>query len=206
MIIEKLTMLNFGPFFGEHSLELSVSSSAPVVLVYGENMRGKTFLQNAIRWCMYGYALWRGGEKKPTYRLISYDALDVQEFVSRVIIDFQHDGHKYRLERSVQASARPLSDEDLTERVSLTKNGSFLPEREIPTIINGILHQEIARFFLFDGEMLAQYEQLMSDSERSNRRIRDSIEQILGLPSLRFASEDAENLRRAAERENNKGP
>ena len=48
MIIEKLTMFNFGPFFGEHSLELSVSSSAPVILVYGENMRGKTSLQNAI--------------------------------------------------------------------------------------------------------------------------------------------------------------
>ena len=201
MIIEKLTMLNFGPFFGEHSLELSVSSSAPVVLVYGENMRGKTSLQNAIRWCMYGYALGRGGVKKPTYRLFSYDALDVQQFVARVTIDFKHDGHKYRLERSVQATVSPLSDDDLTERVSLTKNGSFLPEREIPMVINGILHQEIARFFLFDGEMLAQYEQLMWDSGRPNQIIRNSIEQILGLPALHLAGLDADDLRRAAERE-----
>lgn len=201
MIIEKLTMFNFGPFFGEHSLELSVSSSAPVILVYGENMRGKTSLQNAIRWCMYGYALGRGGVKKPTYRLISYDALDVQQFVTRVIIDFEHDRHKFKLERSVQASVLPLSDDDLTERVSLTKNGSFLPEREIPMVIKGILHEEIARFFLFDGEMLAQYEQLMWDSGRSNQIIRNSIEQILGLPSLRLAVQDANELRRTAERE-----
>ena len=201
MIIEKLTMFNFGPFFGEHSLELSVSSSAPVILVYGENMRGKTSLQNAIRWCMYGYALGRGGVKKPTYRLISYDALDVQQFVTRVIIDFEHDRHKFKLERSVQASVLPLSDDDLTERVSLTKNGSFLPEREIPMVIKGILHEEIARFFLFDGEMLAQYEQLMWDSGRSNQIIRNSIEQILGLPSLRLAAQDANELRRTAERE-----
>ena len=201
MIIERLTMLNFGPFFGEHSVELSVSSSAPVVLVYGENMRGKTSLQNAIRWCMYGYALGRGGVRKPTFRLISYDALDVQQFVTRVMIDFEHDGHKYRLERSVQASVLPLSDDDLSERVSLTKNGSFLPEREIPMVVNGILHEEIARFFLFDGEMLAQYEQLMWDSGRSNQIIRNSIEQILGLPALRLAGQDADDLRRAAERE-----
>ena len=201
MIIEKLTMFNFGPFFGEHSLELSVSSSAPVILVYGENMRGKTSLQNAIRWCMYGYALGRGGVKKPTYRLISYDALDVQQFVTRVIIDFEHDRHKFKLERSVQAGVLPLSDDDLTERVSLTKNGSFLPEREIPMVLKGILHEEIARFFLFDGEMLAQYEQLMWDSGRSNQIIRNSIEQILGLPSLRLAVQDANELRRTAERD-----
>ena len=68
-------------------------------------------------------------------------------------------------------------------------------------VINGILHQEIARFFLFDGEMLAQYEQLMWDSGRSNQIIRNSIEQILGLPALHLAGLDTDDLRRAAERE-----
>ena len=49
--------------------------------------------------------------------------------------------------------------------------------------------------------MLAQYEQLMWDSGRSNQIIRNSIEQILGLPSLRLAAQDANELRRTAERE-----
>ena len=79
--------------------------------------------------------------------------------------------------------------------------GVFLPELEIPEVINGILHEQIARFFLFDGEMLAQYEQLMWDAGRSNQLIRQSVEQILGLPALRLAAQDADELRRAAERE-----
>lgn len=201
MLIERLTMLNFGPFFGEHIIELGVSPSAPVVVVHGENMRGKTSLQNAIRWCMYGYALGRGGAKKPSHRLISYDALDAHQFVTRVMLDFTHDHQSYRLERSVQAEARPLSDNELEERMSLTRDGSFVAEQEIPEIVNGILHEQIARFFLFDGEMLAQYEQLVSEPGHQTQLIRQSIEQILGLPALRVLGEDAEGLRRAAERE-----
>ena len=172
-----------------------------MVVVHGENMRGKSSLQNAIRWCMYGYALGRGGAIKPTYRLISYDALDAQQFVTRVTIDFAHDGYRYRLQRSVQSEVVPRSDADLTEQLSLTKDGSFLPEQEIPRVINGILHKRIARFFLFDGEMLAQYEELMWDSGRSSHLIRGSIEQILGLPALQLARKDAAELRRVAERD-----
>ena len=50
-------------------------------------------------------------------------------------------------------------------------------------------------------EMLAQYEQLMLDDLRSSQLIRSSIEQILGLPALRLARQDADALRREAERE-----
>ena len=151
MIIEKLSMLNFGPFCGEHSIELSVTSAAPVIVIYGENMRGKTSLQNAIRWCLYGFALGREGARKSSHRLISYDAIDAQRYVTRVAMEFSHDGQRYRLERTVQSSALPRSSADLEERVSLTREGSFLPERDIPEVINGILHEHIARFYLFDG-------------------------------------------------------
>ena len=201
MRIKKLTMRNFGPFVDEQSIELDVTPSAPMVVIHGENMRGKSSLQNAIRWCLYGEALVRGGTRKPTHRLISYDALDASNFVTSVTIDFEHNAHNFRLQRTAQAEFRPRSDQDLTEQLSLTKDGSFYPEQDIQGVINGILHKSIARFFLFDGEMLAQYEELVSDGGRSSELIRNSIEQILGLPALQLAGKDVEKLSRAAERD-----
>ena len=44
----------------------------------------------------------------------------------------------------------------------------------------------IARFFLFDGELLDQYAELLVESEEG-RLISEAIEQILGVPILRDA-------------------
>ena len=61
MKIHRLVVENFGPFLGKHEIDLDVSPTAPVVVIHGENMRGKTTLQNAIRWCLYGQAFGRKG-------------------------------------------------------------------------------------------------------------------------------------------------
>ena len=194
MQLQKLSLTNFGPFHGEHSLDLDVSDSAPAVLIHGENMRGKTSLVNAIRWCLYGEILGRAGEPKPTYRLMSYDALDNDELYMAVSLEFIHDSKRYELSRHVQADFRPKHDSDLHETATLKRNGQFVPEKAIPETVGGILHPEIARFFLFDGEMLAQYEALVAEPDRSTLLLRDSIQRILGLPALQQAQMDIDEL------------
>ena len=49
-----------------------------------------------------------------------------------------------------------------------------------------MLPKGIARFFLFDGELLDQYAELLVESEEG-RLISEAIEQILGVPILRDA-------------------
>jgi hypothetical protein len=51
--IVRLRLENFGPFMGVHEIDLTVTTTAPVILIHGENERGKTSLANAIRWCLY---------------------------------------------------------------------------------------------------------------------------------------------------------
>ena len=199
MLLHSLSLTNFGPFYGEHSIDLEVDPSAPAIVIHGENMRGKTSLVNAIRWSLYGKVTARTGVPRATARLISYDALDAHEYYMRVVLAFTHDGSSYELVRHVQSDVRPSQDSDLEESVTLRKDGQFVPERDIRDTIAAILHDEIARFFLFDGEMLAQYETLVSE-ETNTDLLRQSIERILGLPALRGAFHDIDDLQSDANR------
>jgi DNA sulfur modification protein DndD len=85
-------------------------------------------------------------------------------------------------------------------RVSLRKNGNFEPATAVERSVRAILHPQIARFFLFDGEMLNEYEDLLRDSTRNSQLVRQSIDQILGLPALQRAAEVFDDLRLGAER------
>lgn len=212
MLITRIEMENLGPFYSKHSMDLDVSPDAPVVVVHAENMRGKTSLQNAIRWCLYGEALGRMGRmatfgipaRKPTHLLMSYDAMEDGDYHMMVKLYFSHDGHEYELTRQVQSDSQPRDDSDLGLSVSLRKNGHMVAERDIDEEIGTILHRDIARFFIFDGEMLAQYEVLVSDPSRQTSIIRQSIERILGLPALRSAFEDLQTMHADSEKSQRK--
>ena len=54
--------------------------------------------------------------------------------------------------------------------------------------------QEVSRFFLFDGELLQEYEELLSDDATASAKIKDSIEQILGVPVLTSGSVDVQSV------------
>ncbi len=199
MLIKKLKLVNFGPFFGEHELNLEVSANAPVVVLHGENMRGKTSILNAIRWCLYGDALGRQSVRKQDYRLISYDAIDIGQYHMRTELDFSHGGHDYHLERQIQSNGPPKAAYLLTYKTALRRDGVFEDEQNIPAIVQSILHKDISQFFLFDGEMLAEYEDLVVDPRKSYI-IKQAIERILGLPALRLAVEDLDSLTGQAQR------
>lgn len=204
MLIRKLKLYNLGAYYGSHEIDLEVSPTAPIILIHGENMRGKTCLLNAIRWCLYGEAKGRMGGFKPTHRLISYSALEAGDYVMTVEMDFSHAGHKYQLLRHVQSDVPPKNDECFMEKVNLRRDGSFLPEADINEEIGTILHKDVSRFFLFDTEMLAQYEVLVTEPGHQTELIKQSIEQILGLPALKLAASDLEDLQNQAERRQTK--
>ena len=200
MLLNKLTLTNFAPFYEEHEIDLGVGESAPVTVIHGENMRGKTSLMNAIRWCLYGSAIALDGSRKPTVSLMNIDALDAGESYMSVTLDFDHDGRNYELERHVQSLIRPRIDAQLEHKTYLKRDGQFVPERDIQETIASILHEEISRFFLFDGEMLDHYESLVSDPDTRTDLLRQSIERILGLPAIQLAVDDLESLESSATR------
>ena len=50
MKIERLSLMNFRPFYGEHIIDLSTGSTSNLIVIFGENMYGKTALLNSLRW------------------------------------------------------------------------------------------------------------------------------------------------------------
>jgi len=44
MYFDRLELRNFGPYYGRQEMELAVADGKPLVVVHGENMRGKTSL------------------------------------------------------------------------------------------------------------------------------------------------------------------
>ncbi|MGH9962644.1 MAG: AAA family ATPase, partial [Pyrinomonadaceae bacterium] len=89
MLLRRIELSNFGPYHGRHAVDLTVSLGSPVVLVHGENERGKTSLANAIRWCLYGRARGRAGRDLTTVSLINWEALDAGVFNMTVRLEFE---------------------------------------------------------------------------------------------------------------------
>ena len=55
--IDRVELEDFGPFKGRQAINLPEAPG--VAVVYGENMRGKTVLLNAIRFALFGKVLGR---------------------------------------------------------------------------------------------------------------------------------------------------
>lgn len=197
MIIRKMILENFGPYYGEHSIIFATHHDSPITLVHGENMRGKTTLLSAIRWCLYGELI-ESESAYSTYELLNYDARDEENFYFSVKLLFRHQDYDYELERQVQAPSKPSDDSHLRTTVYLKRGGQFLPSDQVIEVVNNILPKDVSRFFLFDGEMLQQYEALVRDTDLKTELVKNSIERILGLPALRLAIEDIEDLRKKA--------
>ena len=54
MILNRLTLVNFGVYHGEHSFDLRPREGGPIVILGGKNGAGKTTVLEAIRLALHG--------------------------------------------------------------------------------------------------------------------------------------------------------
>ena len=83
--------------------------------------------------------------------------------------------------------AVPQRDEDFTATVALRRGGVVLGPADRTALLRAMLPKDVARFFLFDGELLDQYAELLISASDAGRLISEAIEHILGVPVLRDA-------------------
>lgn len=211
MLLRHIELENFGPYYGPHELELK-GESDELVLIHGENMAGKTSLLNAIRWCLYGEAKDRSGSAMPTVKLINGDALGEGTRRVSVALEIVHreDGvdTPVRLKRQHQAKrgvTDPAVDRDFDTHAEVESGGDILPSDQFDDIVNKMLPERISRFFLFDGELLKEYEELVhEDSTTHARQVQRAIEMILGVPAAQNGREDLAVLHKEASRAYNR--
>ncbi|MEM9660928.1 MAG: AAA family ATPase [Planctomycetota bacterium] len=189
MILHKLIVENFMPYFGRQEVVLSPREGANVIVVFGDNMGGKTSLLNAIRWCLYDTAYLRGGETKaiPWEQLLNRAARDSGDYSFSCSVAFERDGKQYELRRhavSKSESQAPRADTDFEMRVSLYRDADIVSAEHRQALLAELFPTEIARFMLFDGELLQEYEELLEPGSQQGKKIATAIEQALGIPAL----------------------
>ncbi|MBD3761922.1 MAG: hypothetical protein IE929_14330 [Rhizorhabdus sp.] len=180
-------MNNFMPYKGRSQIEFPTDDFRNVMLVFGDNMRGKTSLLNALRWGFYGEVIGRHSLPIPFQEVPNKEAAASGDWTVEIFIEFEANGHEYELRRRAEKRANvpfPQRPEDFVSQIFLKKDDMVVQGDLVEAEINQIAPQQTSRFFLFDGELLQEYESLLIEGSDQGRKIKDAIEQVLGVPSL----------------------
>lgn len=198
--IRSVHLCDFGPFKGEQRIDLPKEDG--VVIVYGENMRGKTTLLNAIRYALFGRVLTRGSVEIQLHQLGNWESAADGKYGFHVVLAFEQNGDTYELTRECRVRSgvsKPASNADYVEESFLTKNGSAMGPQEAVLELGRIMPETVSRFFLFDGELLQQYEELLRNESEMGRQIKEAIERILGVPVLTNGRADLAQVHKQAQ-------
>lgn len=180
-----LTVENFGPFKGSQTIDFTNEDG--VTFIWGNNGRGKTTLLNIFRYALFGRFQNRRGADVDLAGMSNIEGRVDGHYDFKVVLRMLNDGKRYELTRQyiVRAGIEvPLKNDDYEQRVYLKEDGSILPVEARDHILNLIMPQEVSRFFLFDGELLQEYEELLLEDTNVGETIKSSIEKILGVPVL----------------------
>jgi DNA sulfur modification protein DndD len=201
LLIRSIRLVNFGPFKGEQRIEFPAAGG--VSIIYGENMRGKTTLLNAIRYALFGKVITRGASQMALHQIGNWEAAKSGTYGFKVVLEFEHEGSSYELTREHRRRtgvAIPQSDIDYQQDCFLRKDGDVLSPDARDAAIARIMPETVSRFFLFDGELLQQYEELLHNESEMGRSIKEAIERILGVPVLTNGRLDLSELAKDAQK------
>ena len=204
--IRSISLTDFGPFKDEQRIDFPAETG--VSIIYGENMRGKTTLLNAIRYALFGKVIARGATQVALHQIGNWEtAKEKGKYGFKVVLEFESDDSKYQLTREHKPRAgitTPQTDVDYQQDCFLRKDGSVLGPAERDHELARIMPETVSRFFLFDGELLQQYEELLRNESDMGRNIKEAIERILGVPVLTNGRADLGEIAKDAQKRESK--
>lgn len=192
--IKKVTINGFGPYIEQ---TLNFDDRNGVNIIWGDNGVGKTTFINALKFGFYGEIPNYGNEEKSIVNIVNQHNKKDSNFNFNVTIEFQAETDYYSLTRYADVINKDLEPEGLSDYnigLHLQKNSNLLSAREAKINLDAIMPENTSRFFIFDGELLEKYTHLSEDSQQS-LKLKDSIEQILGLPILTNGKRHVDNLK-----------
>lgn len=186
-----LVIENFGPFKGIQTVDFVDANG--VTIIWGNNGRGKTTLLNIFRYALFGKYQNRRGKDVDLPSLANLEGKKDGKYDFKVVLKMLNDGIHYELTRQYvvrKGISHPQKNDDYEEHVYLKKEGAILSQDQREHELKLIMPSEVSRFFLFDGELLQEYEELLAEDTNTGATIKESIEQILGLPVLTNGATD----------------
>ncbi len=180
-----LTIENFGPFKGLQRIDFP--SNGGVTIIWGNNGLGKTTLLNVFRYALFGKVHGRGSKTHSLKQIANWESYDEGVYGFKIDLTMNNDGDVLELTRQYSVRpgvAKPESDNDYIESVFLKNGTTILSNEKRDHVLNSIMPEQVSRFFLFDGELLQEYEDLLVDENSISEKIKEAIERILGVPVL----------------------
>jgi DNA sulfur modification protein DndD len=198
LIVTKVKLHNWQGYHGTSEFNFHGTTDKTSAFIYADNTVGKTAFWEAFQFALYGVVERRGMPN--TFRpMIKEDSgdhplLNTDEFGKVgakffVEVHFSHDGSNYRLYRGmkprfentpVKLPNHLLPDVNLENRSEMGANRHI--SNEDRWIKENILPNRLSKFFLFDGERLEEYEDLMTKDEDID--LRNDIDNIIRTPIL----------------------
>lgn len=181
MIIDQLTLHNFGAYRGRHPLALTTTAARPIVLIGGMNGAGKTTLLDALQLVLYGkrspsLARGRVAYQEVLRRSINHEVAASDGASLELEFRMRQDGVERRLHlhRSWSANGRGAR-----ETVEVFRDGQYdkLLSEQWDEYVEGLLPVGLSAFYFFDGEQVERYAELGHAQEL----LRVGLSALLGL-------------------------
>lgn len=197
MLLDCITLHNFGVYEGRHEVELSPPNvDRPILLFGGLNGRGKTTMMDAIQLALYGKLAQTSNRGTLAY----HDYLEkcIHSSVPKDVgagigLSFRYasDGleHEYRVRRTWQHSGSRLR-----EQVEVVKDGARdrLLEENWAEFVEALLPSRVAQLFFFDGERV----EALANPETASDVLSTAIRALLGLDLVDRLTADLQVLER----------
>lgn len=193
--ISSISIQNLGPFRERQKLDLTTTSSRPVVLVKALNGSGKTTLLTALQVGLYGYKS-LGGLRRSEYEQMMLD-LQRKDAIGNAVIEvgvlIEVNGAQRLLLVKREWTRR---GDSLAEELSVFEGGGKDPyfSTEWEDYISSILPAELVQLFLFDGEKI----EALANPERLPDLLRRATEVFLGIGGIEALGNDLKALERRA--------
>lgn len=188
MKLLRLTLRNFRQFRGEQELYFADLDERNVTVIHAENGFGKTALLNALLWGFYGndgLTSDFAGKDSILNKTVAASSIPEADKIAEVEISFEHEGHKYRLMRSLSYLQEKADSRKTLLTLEVNRDGQTFTERLPDQKIRSIIPKGIAPLIFFNGEGIDRLAM-----EESADQVREAIRQMLGLSLLQQTAED----------------
>ena len=183
MLLERLSIENYGVYAGRTEFDLAVTPKKPIILVGGFNGAGKTTIFESLMIALYGKTyLGRRISKKEysefiTDKMHRHEGIRADSASIEVAFRFYHNGcdDGYVVNRSwIKEGA------SVEEILSIQKNDepmNDVDESQWQSFIEGLIPLGIARLFFFDGEKIVR---MTEWDNPNNEEVKSSLDMLLG--------------------------
>lgn len=197
MVIKKITLRNFGPFLGEHSLDLSTTPDKPLILVGALNGGGKTSILEATRLTLYGSECGNGKLRSMKYkdylRMCMNNSASKGSITSTELIFSRNEEGLTKEIRVVRAWSE--MNDDIDESVSVFIDGeledALSNDAGWNSYMSACLPSKLAHLFLFDGEQI-----LHGGAGGVSPILKDGVYSLLGIETIDKLTKDLELFER----------